>query len=415
MQRDKVLGLSLAILLIGFAGAFCFRNETGSIFSGPQLRNPRVLDDAIANKEGPKPYTGDPGAAKPEATPTGVTLEGIEPDTPFASSTPDEPVIRPFTNENTQRRDSWGTPDYLKQQNGQPRHNPRPQGRQTPVSVQKESGRGDIWIPKHNQAWETDASDGEMNTADQVPRNEGLRTYRVQPGDTLTGIAARYLGTSSRYLEIYDANRDMLRTPNDLRSGMVLRIPAQSRSAQNSHDDVIGPEAHNEGYRNISPRHSRTSSPASNRSIDSNPVSYVQQRPKLSQPTDSLGLPAKRFIPVTRSPFAPRAVNGDPNPAKPRPLSQVPPGDLPDMRMQYFPKEKPADERSEMQIIPMKKPSASAQSTARLHLVKRGETLESIALRTYGSRSKSHKIFEANRDRLRTANGLREGMTIVLP
>jgi hypothetical protein len=86
MQRDKVLGLSLAILLIGFAGAFCFRNETSSIFSGPQLQNPRALDDAIADKEGPKPYPGDLQGTKQQATPTGVTLEGIVAESPFASS-----------------------------------------------------------------------------------------------------------------------------------------------------------------------------------------------------------------------------------------------------------------------------------------------------------------------------------------
>ncbi len=49
--------------------------------------------------------------------------------------------------------------------------------------------------------------------------------YRVGSDDTLTGIAQRHLGRASRWTEIYDQNRDVLKTPNDLTLGTVIRLP----------------------------------------------------------------------------------------------------------------------------------------------------------------------------------------------
>lgn len=51
------------------------------------------------------------------------------------------------------------------------------------------------------------------------------RTYTVQPGDTLGKISKRFYGTSRRYMEIYNANRDVLRSPSQVEVGQTLRIP----------------------------------------------------------------------------------------------------------------------------------------------------------------------------------------------
>jgi nucleoid-associated protein YgaU len=57
-------------------------------------------------------------------------------------------------------------------------------------------------------------------------------TYTVQPGDTLSAIAKRFLGNASDYMEIFNANRDQLSDPDLIRPGQVLKIPqpAGSRS-----------------------------------------------------------------------------------------------------------------------------------------------------------------------------------------
>ncbi|GIW72913.1 MAG: hypothetical protein KatS3mg102_2455 [Planctomycetota bacterium] len=51
------------------------------------------------------------------------------------------------------------------------------------------------------------------------------RIHVVQPGDTLYRLAAHYLGSGTAYTRIYEANRDQMRSPNDLRVGMRIVIP----------------------------------------------------------------------------------------------------------------------------------------------------------------------------------------------
>jgi chromosome segregation ATPase/phage tail protein X len=51
------------------------------------------------------------------------------------------------------------------------------------------------------------------------------RTYRVASGDTLSRISSRYYGTASRWQDIYNANRDQLRSPDVLPLGVELKIP----------------------------------------------------------------------------------------------------------------------------------------------------------------------------------------------
>ena len=52
------------------------------------------------------------------------------------------------------------------------------------------------------------------------------RLHTVEAGDTLSAIAAKYLGKASRYPEIFEANKPMLEDPDKIYPGQVLRIPA---------------------------------------------------------------------------------------------------------------------------------------------------------------------------------------------
>jgi nucleoid-associated protein YgaU len=51
------------------------------------------------------------------------------------------------------------------------------------------------------------------------------RTYTVVKGDCLWNIAAKHLGSGSRYTEIYDLNRDIIKNPNLIFPGQVLKLP----------------------------------------------------------------------------------------------------------------------------------------------------------------------------------------------
>ncbi|MGA2443961.1 MAG: LysM peptidoglycan-binding domain-containing protein [Opitutaceae bacterium] len=61
-------------------------------------------------------------------------------------------------------------------------------------------------------------------TAANSPSNSGRRHVVVQ-GDTLYKIAQRYYGSGSKWPEILEANRDVLKNENAVRPGMELRIP----------------------------------------------------------------------------------------------------------------------------------------------------------------------------------------------
>ncbi len=49
--------------------------------------------------------------------------------------------------------------------------------------------------------------------------------HRVVSGDTLSKIAKQYYGDTSKYPEIFQANQPMLKGPDKIYPGQVLRIP----------------------------------------------------------------------------------------------------------------------------------------------------------------------------------------------
>ena len=50
--------------------------------------------------------------------------------------------------------------------------------------------------------------------------------YVVKSGDCLWSIAQEAYGTGRQWQVIYNANKDSIKNPNDLRVGQVLVIPA---------------------------------------------------------------------------------------------------------------------------------------------------------------------------------------------
>ena len=58
-----------------------------------------------------------------------------------------------------------------------------------------------------------------------TPGPQPERTYTVKSGDTLSKIAKDLLGDSNAYTDIFNANRDVLKDPNKIQPGQVLKIP----------------------------------------------------------------------------------------------------------------------------------------------------------------------------------------------
>ena len=73
------------------------------------------------------------------------------------------------------------------------------------------------------------AAPAEARRSTPVPAGQ---TYTVEAGDNLTRIAAELLGDGERWDELLHANADQLDAPENLRVGMVLKLPADARNAE---------------------------------------------------------------------------------------------------------------------------------------------------------------------------------------
>ncbi|NND03848.1 MAG: peptidoglycan-binding protein LysM [Acidimicrobiia bacterium] len=56
-------------------------------------------------------------------------------------------------------------------------------------------------------------------------KGKKAKMYTVKKGDTLSQIAKEFYGDAMRYPEIFEANRPMLKDPDLIYPGQVLRIP----------------------------------------------------------------------------------------------------------------------------------------------------------------------------------------------
>jgi nucleoid-associated protein YgaU len=61
------------------------------------------------------------------------------------------------------------------------------------------------------------------------PREDTPATHKIVDGDTLAGLAERFLKSASRAAEIFEANRDVLAAPEPLPIGVELKIPRHEK------------------------------------------------------------------------------------------------------------------------------------------------------------------------------------------
>lgn len=233
MHRDQKIGLSLAVLLIGFAGAFCFRHEPVAHLQSIALDHADEIDLRIEHLP-IRAYTEKEGVSLPGASsikerdvavegslsdilmaPLPLAAEDLDhidlfagPPEPLRVYSPPPPLVR--------RRTISPPAVQIPQPSGHS-SKPPPLASPTPSADQRAANVENLELDR-------DSAPMESATA--------MTTYVVQPGDTLSGIAQRYLGSMVRYQELFEANRDVLANPNSLRAGVVLRIPADT-----SHDD----------------------------------------------------------------------------------------------------------------------------------------------------------------------------------
>ncbi len=265
MHRDKKVGLAMGILLVGIVAAFFFRNESDPLEDIPLLEDALALDEQIATESGGPYLTGlEPVDERyrnsgtipsTEPLPTGnatdastVQLESPVPIDTFAPVVRIEPVTNskpakiavpvgsPFETARDESQDvfsediGWESVADIE---------PILPDIAAPITNASESrdvppktNRITVVSPPLESPIKAVVEQDTKPVLTKPPARE--RTYRIRPGDTLSEIAWRELGSSRRFHELYEANRDRLSHPDNLPIGMELRIPTVETNEKGS-------------------------------------------------------------------------------------------------------------------------------------------------------------------------------------
>ena len=203
MHQDQRIGLALAVLLLGAAGAFFFRNDPKPAGSSPRLKSARVLDARIAEKS-IAPYLQDNDEDHEPRTKTGKAPDRTKRDSDIGGHRSLPQLDAP---------DFLGADDRVANGAGAGSIND---------GIQDLSP---IPFPNVNDGDSRGSAETNERTAKAPATTD--RMHVVQKGETLSSIAAKELGSSNRFQDVFDANRDQLKDANDVRVGMSLRIPAR--------------------------------------------------------------------------------------------------------------------------------------------------------------------------------------------
>ncbi|MFK7778394.1 MAG: LysM peptidoglycan-binding domain-containing protein [Gimesia sp.] len=443
MHQDKKVGLALALLVLGFVGAFCLRQDRNTTVEIPELNDPHYLDEQIANKDR-TPYLGSHGTEKLR-TQLGSKQEltGVTDNRKWSSGSKlSAPTIShqtsvPNKTKKGSNADRWGEmPEFLKEidlpdkqfSNSELTDSAFEPNQNQFESLSEISDSGpdqfqsnsDNIKPEHNNAWEVNPSNrSRENNKPAQSKTAQFRYHTVRSGETLSEISIRYLGSSRKYQEIFKLNRDQLRSPNDIREGMKIRIPvprSPESTPQSANSQSSVRKSAKSGKRTIGQVISQQTLKSGSSSVQFEGLIESLSNSKDQKSFDSKKLQEgnnttksiqenyRKFIPVPRSPLTPpqrsslskRTNSG-------QSLSQVQPKNVGQIVDDLF------DGNSE------KSKQSNSPSQSNTYTIKSGDSLESIAVRLYGKRSAAFQIYQKNRDILKNANYIRPGMVLQLP
>ncbi len=220
MHPDRKIGIAMGILLVGVVGALFFRNEPLEQELSLSAQREQELNERLRERD--------------------------------VSLYPDEDTaVDDFADTQIQLN------ELLEQRQSGNKVVPTPMRREDPLPPvaklpeQRNHKPLDFTPPHHLLKSEVDVNVAVENVQDKQPRviddslvnansfepskddftadSTEYDEYTVKFGDTLSGISQKFLGAHSRYREIYEANKDRLRSPDDLRVGKAIRIPRVMR------------------------------------------------------------------------------------------------------------------------------------------------------------------------------------------
>ena len=205
MHPDRKIGIAMGILLIGVVGALFFRNEPLPESRSLSRQREQELNQRLRDRD-VSVYLDETATVEEEDELPVWTLEEAlnkrqkrEPAQPIAAA------IHPNDAPQAKQTDI----EF------------RPPIRQSEPVVSAENFDGTtVGAESSHVASRQSETAPKSNTADKQ-----YDEYQIQFGDTLSGISQKFLGTSSRYTDIYNANQDRIDNPDRLRVGTAIRIP----------------------------------------------------------------------------------------------------------------------------------------------------------------------------------------------
>jgi len=190
MRSDAKLGMALGMLVVGFAIAFCFPRE-GRV---------SIMEQVVRG----------------QSAPDSVDLEFVPIRELRTENTSDDSLPKSFTEESSVADEVLPTEltESISFSSESDSNQQKPDAQRSLQSIFEAELSSDLPEVEKTELLPTDESNS--------PAKEN---YLVQQGDTLSEISMRTLGSYGRYLDIFEANRDQLDSPDDLRLGMLLKIP----------------------------------------------------------------------------------------------------------------------------------------------------------------------------------------------
>lgn len=188
MPRGKKLAVAVSVLVAGTSAALFFRKDASPLWSWHDARTENPFFDRIERRATTDVSWSAPGIDGPAATPPRSATRVL----PATAA-----IVQP---------------------GGAPSGQPTFHRSLSPVAALLE--------PIEAVAPDADEGDepgGGLSRSAATP--DGYVTHTIADGDTLSRLAGQYLGSSERYLEIYEANRELLASPDLLPIGKVLKIP----------------------------------------------------------------------------------------------------------------------------------------------------------------------------------------------
>lgn len=454
MHQDKKVGLALALLVLGFVGAFCLRQDQDTTVQIPELNDPHYLDEQIADKDRTPYFDSQNKDSQNTLLGSEQALTGIDDNQRSSSdSNVHTPTISHTTSKKISNAERWAEmPEFLKEielpeeqfsnsnlEDSVFEPNPQ-QGTMRPTSqgstLDPVHSSSENIKPQHNNAWEVNPAQQKPETRRREANQPSIRIHTVKSGETLSEISIRYLGSSKKYREIFNLNRDRLRSPNDIREGMKLRIPVYGPSTskpQSANSQTFNGTSAKLSKRTVGQMVSQptlksnssavqfeglieslSNSQSQNSYKDLDHKKNMKQLEKTfksnklldnKQQTKSIPDSYRKFIPVPRSPLTPQSTsrNSKQETKLGQSLSQVQPDNVKQIVEGLF------DE------VPEKTKQPGNKAKSNTYTIKKGDTLESIAVRIYGKRSAAFQIYQKNKEILKNANYIRPGMKLQLP